>query len=257
MPPILFIGICLSGALTGLMVGLSSSPVVGAALPAIVTGIAGAVAIFFRNPLDTQISEVLSSWNEEEHKPVGKPGGLAHGPVEVRRAVILGELKSLKERRKKLPVLLGWLLTLFVCSYFGGFLGGAKWRMESSKVTELPVSPVLASALDRAHSIREVWMQIYYYRNFVNQGIKEAAIAKILTLPEELPVLNQPNSSPSPNPEPTPYQLPWMNGWPYGWPGAPGPTDKGLPVLPQPLPISPREWEAIKPRPMPVFPDKS
>ena len=48
------------------MIGLSSSPVVGAALPAPVTGIAGAVAIFFRNSLDAQIGEMLKSWTDKE-----------------------------------------------------------------------------------------------------------------------------------------------------------------------------------------------
>jgi len=48
--PALFIGIALGGFITGFMIGASSSPVVGAVIPALLSGIVSALALIFRNP---------------------------------------------------------------------------------------------------------------------------------------------------------------------------------------------------------------
>jgi hypothetical protein len=50
MPRVLFVGIALGGLIAGFMIGASSSPVVAAVIPALLSGIVSALALIFKSP---------------------------------------------------------------------------------------------------------------------------------------------------------------------------------------------------------------
>src|SRR5882724_7325541 len=94
----LFLGLSLGGLAAGYMVGGSSSPVVGAVLPALFTTVAAGVALLFDNPLDRHVAQILAS-------------------PESRDDATLKALREWNSRRKRISGELGPMLVAFFLAY--------------------------------------------------------------------------------------------------------------------------------------------
>lgn len=98
MPLSLMPGIALGGLVTGSLIGGSASPVVAAVIPALVSSLAGALALLFHNPFDTQATELLKEALKES-----KDKG----------ATLARVLRTLGTRRKDVAPQVGAMLVAF------------------------------------------------------------------------------------------------------------------------------------------------
>jgi len=189
----------MGGLITGVMVGLSSSPVAGAILPALVSGIVAGIGLFFKNPLDAQVSEILKIWSGDEVKASPPPKRrsedaqtrkVAPDPnLPTKREAVLEELSRLNKQRRGIPRAVGLILILFFVFYGVGIFAGDKLRFENEAIKE---PPVLTEALKKCKTVSEAYRSMRLYRDLQSQGISESVISEILTLPDYEPVKSEP-----------------------------------------------------------------
>jgi hypothetical protein len=150
MSKTLLFGIIFGGVVTGFLVGVSSSPVVGAAIPALVSAIVTAGAVLFRRPSDQLAGE-----------PAKKKVVWELSPREIQRT-------------------LGCLLIAFFGAYIVGIGGGSALRTRGWERFREKEPAKLRDAVLRSSDLEEAALRVQMYGALREAGMSDGVMNLML-----------------------------------------------------------------------------